>query len=304
MIRAHSMPPRSRITVEVLGEPPPTVVAPIRRHRVSERRWSAAIGIIGTCVLHAIVFNLMILGSAANRARSLQAHGPGASQRAGMASELTLVMVLNPEQISRDTELFEEMASRGEAPLDEPIVIVSDDPLPAAEMAPDSDPIDDQSETKLAVGDPAGRALLFGRYTNQVSARIERAWRRPRSPINVLPEHLQGIAIDGKALAATPENTFRCQVRILQDNHGNVEEVQLLKCNGSPVWQQSLVSAILQASPLSAPPSPTVFTNSLTLTLEAHAYGAGGVDEEYEVETNRVAQTQSVFLMGNGTVTP
>ena len=35
------------------------------------------------------------------------------------------------------------------------------------------------------------------------------------------------------------------------------------------VWRQSLVTAIFQASPLNAPPIPSVFSRALTMTFEA-----------------------------------
>jgi hypothetical protein len=51
----------------------------------------------------------------------------------------------------------------------------------------------------------------------------------------------------------------------------------------------SLVRAIQRASPLPAPPTPTVFTNALTLSFEAKAYGPGAREDEYEVP--RAAQS-------------
>jgi hypothetical protein len=58
----------------------------------------------------------------------------------------------------------------------------------------------------------------------------------------------------------------------------------MLYCNGSVTWQQSLVTAILSASPLPAPPDPAVFTHSLTMTFEGQSYVAGGPTDSYEID--------------------
>jgi TonB C terminal len=93
-----------------------------------------------------------------------------------------------------------------------------------------------------APGDQEGRAALFGRYLGQVTARISRAWLRPRTAIG--------------------SETFSCWVQVDQDLHGKVLEITLKSRNGSPSWQISLVHAIESSSPLPAPPDlkKTCFT--------------------------------------------
>jgi hypothetical protein len=102
--------------------------------------------------------------------------------------------------------------------------------------------------------DSAALALQYGKYTGQVAARIEGAWIRPTS----LHE-------------STP---FVCQVRIEQDRDGHVLTVELLKCDDDSQWQLSLVAAIDRASPLSAPPSPSVFSSQLILNFSSSALPA------------------------------
>jgi hypothetical protein len=100
-------------------------------------------------------------------------------------------------------------------------------------------------------GAPALRALMFGPYTHQIGARIERAGILPRSPINE-----SGPDDAAPENSAPSDQEFKCRVQIRQDGRGNVQEVPLLKCNGISAWRRSLVIAIDQASPLPAPPRP------------------------------------------------
>ena len=118
--------------------------------------------------------------------------------------------------------------------------------------------------TDDATGDEAGRAALFGRYMGQITARIARAWVRPRSP-------------------AGP-GQFSCWVQVDQDATGAVQEVTLKKCNGTPDWQVSLVHAIESASPLPAPSDPAVFTQRLTFEMSSDGFDPKGSADGFESE--------------------
>jgi hypothetical protein len=113
-----------------------------------------------------------------------------------------------------------------------------------------------QSEDRSSLG------VVYGRYVGQIHARIDRAWRRPRTAI--------GAPI------------FQCQVQIDQDGLGRVGDVTLLQCNGDTRWQLSLVEAIEAASPLPAPANPAVFSRHLLLEFRAMAYSRGAEDGLYE----------------------
>ena len=113
-----------------------------------------------------------------------------------------------------------------------------------------------------------GDAHQYGIYVGQISARIERAWVRPRTAI-------------GSPL-------FECRVRIEQDTDGTVEDVAVEECNGGERWQGSLIAAIKTASPLPAPPNPSVFAHTVRMRFEAKAYTAGDPTTEYEPETVQV----------------
>jgi hypothetical protein len=80
-----------------------------------------------------------------------------------------------------------------------------------------------------------------------------------------------------------PERTGgRCSVQITQDRSGNVQQTVLQRCNGDLCWQLSLVQAIQSASPLPAPPDPSVFADAVTLQFNCDAYVAGGAADGFE----------------------
>jgi hypothetical protein len=113
--------------------------------------------------------------------------------------------------------------------------------------------------------DSDASARLYGQYLGQIDARIDRAWIRPRTPIG--------------------DTRFTCQVRIDQDAAGNVIDVVLEHCNGSPRWQLSLVHAIESASPLPAPSDPAVFAPAVHMSFQADPPDSGLTADQYEPES-------------------
>lgn len=248
---------------------------------------SHAVGICGTVLLHALFLQAVTLGASAPKRRVPDETGPGATSIvSGADLSMTLVLVQLPGVTPSDA--LEELASRGFAAANVAIQVVSPDPAPAID-APE-DPGDEDAEAARSVGDPATRSLLFGRYTGQINARIERAWLKPRSAVTDQTAVPPPASNDAET---EQDDLFRCAVRITQDTRGNVKEIELARCNGTLVWQQSLVNAIQQASPLPAPPSPTVFTNALTLTFEGRAYTPGLREDEYESATYRLVRADT-----------
>jgi TonB C terminal len=136
---------------------------------------------------------------------------------------------------------------------------------------------DDQASTsKTNDGREAEKAHWLGIYTGQIQARIDRIWRRPRSPVT---------ETDADKAAVSTEDSFQCEAQIIQDPNGNVHEILLPRCNGSSAWQGSLVSAIRQASPLPAPPDPSVFSQSIILSFVGLPFAPGSSDDDYEIAT-------------------
>ncbi len=235
-------------------------------------RWPARIvGIAITVAVHLLVSAPLILGISAHKNRPQTDGGPGSVAWAskGERFESMILLDLTALSVSSHEEMPEpRIDAEGIQPEKLTLQLVSLEPTPPQEL-----PIDEADlaeESNEAAGDPAGNAALFGRYMGQLRTRIERAWLRPRSPV-------EGARFD-------------CRARVVQDRQGNVLSVSLENCDANDVWRRSLTSAILRASPLSAPPEPWLFTEALTLTFAAEQYEPGRTLEyEYEPVTTRVA---------------
>ena len=139
-------------------------------------------------------------------------------------------------------------------------------PIPAPKFNPLEDDVADPENSAGANQIDPGRQILFGRYVGQITARIDRAWMRPRAPI------------EDAAL-------FTCRVRITQNRVGVVQEIELVRCNGPARWQTSLVQAIQSASPLPAPPDADVYSDRVTLDLQSATFAPGGSTEGFEPDT-------------------
>ena len=196
---------------------------------------------------------------------------------------MTMVMVNLPSDA--ESEVPYDFSSFGAAESDLIIQVASLDPAPL--LQPEQFEQEEVSEDGAhTAGDPAMQSILFGRYTEQIDARIQRAWRKPRSAIAPPIQDSQG--------RIHQKTEFECQARITQDREGNVAEVELMQCDGSMAWQMSVVQAIQRASPLPLPPNPTVFTNVLTSSFAARAYSPGYREDEYEPAGMELAQARFV----------
>jgi TonB family protein len=120
---------------------------------------------------------------------------------------------------------------------------------------------------------PTATEWLHSIYIRQIQARIERVWRRPRTPV-------KEFGLLGRL--RHKDEAFQCELLITQDPTGNVEDVELNRCNGSEAWQQSLIDAIRGASPLPAPPNASTYSASISLTFVAHPYAQGAAEDDYE----------------------
>jgi hypothetical protein len=265
----------SDVDVIVIDEHVPAApVAALRRTRTP--LWpSRSIGLLATVLLHLLIAAPMVLGYSAHKSKPQTPDGIGSVAFASEGEQVESMILLDLSTLYASEEQdFEKPDIDAEGILLEELKLqlVSLDPKPPAEL-----PIDeaDLAETSnVAAGDPAGNAALFGSYMGLVSARIERAWMRPRT------------AVEG--------GHFDCRARILQDRQRNVESIALQGCGTNETWRRSLTSAILRASPLSAPPEPWLFTNTITLSFSADQYVAGQTPEyQYEPAITRVAMNGS-----------
>lgn len=231
---------------------------------------SPYIGFLGTLLLHGLIVQSLPLGNARSvKPPDAQAGSIHISKGAD-DNNLVIIATLTPPVSGGPfaTNFISPAAPKMK------VVLYPRDIAPP-DFAPPILPLGDDADQKSGadVGDSENQARLFGIYTGQIQARIERVWRRPRSAVN-------------EAAVPTPapdDVTFQCQAQIVQDSHGNVQEILLPQCSGSSDWQQSLVIAIRQASPLPAPPSESVFTNSVMLTFVGLPYSADSDEDEYQL---------------------
>lgn len=217
------------------------------------------VGGLGSLALHALLLAPVLFGGGTHQHTTPDAPGTAATaNQPGAEAALTV-------------EFIEEADGRTPASGRTAVTPLPPSPStftrPAAELIPPSDIPDietdrDAPSSAATPGDQRLEAQLYGMYVGQISARIERAWLRPRTSPGV--------------------DRFMCQVQVLQGPSGDVLKVTLSACNGDARWQSSLVRAIQTASPLPAPPDPRVFRKHIALQFDSDAFVAGGSSEGFE----------------------
>ena len=201
--------------------------------------------------LHVLLIGSALVGTSGRPPlKPLNEGAPASSDNANATEFVTTLLRLNDRSITppdrpADDSAYAAASTVETAAPQELIVTTPETPKPP-ELSGSDAGTDETSPTAEAMGDAAGRAMLFGRYMGQIKARIERAWEHP---------------------ALTAES-FECRVQIKQNQRGEVQEVTLQRCEEDPAWQVSLVQAIQRASPLSAPPNESVFTEIITLSFD------------------------------------
>jgi hypothetical protein len=260
--------------------PPPVTV----KKRAARRFLSPSlIGILGTVVLHALVIQSGPFGSWSPKAKPPEIQESANALKSKPDSAEGLVLITLPTMADSTQTALQNLVSslpdprkmKIRSPVDvDPPGLLNFEALALSE--------DQSSRPTSGNGDSTEQARLFGIYRGQIQARIDRVWRRPRTPIN------ESTAGDKPTSA---DESFQCEAQIVQDARGNVQEVMLPRCNGSAAWRRSLVLAIQQSSPLPAPPSAKVFQYSITLSFVGLAYGAGEPEDDYEFEPRKIVQS-------------
>jgi len=237
------------------------------------------VGLLGTILIHALAVRLAYMGSRESKAQLSEIQVLGAPLGSEANSLDNLVLITLPsisgarETMSRDTtsQVTLTKATATSFPDLEPPPPLNIEIPTVGEEQP--------SQSTGDGPEPSEQARLFGIYTGQIRARVERIWRRPRTPVEQLPARANGNS-HGKP--------FKCQVQIVQDATGNVQEVLLARCNGSAAWRRSLVIAVQQSSPLPAPPDPSVFSRRVLLSFIGYSYGRGANEDAYEILARNV----------------
>lgn len=208
-------------------------------------------GAVGSIAVHLLLLSRCLLGSG----HEVNPHPIDEGAPSSGVPAMTVLFINTedaPSEAMESQDLAKQSALLTQIPLLVPVGDIKRS-LREVSFATEPDAVNSSKEDGHdAPGDQEGRAALFGRYLGQLTARISRAWLRPRTAIG--------------------SETFSCWVQVDQDLHGKVLEITLKSCNGSPSWQISLVHAIESSSPLPAPPDPSVFTQSLTFEMSSQAF--------------------------------
>src|SRR6185437_591087 len=214
-------------------------------------------------ILHAILFAPLILAGSTSHPQPPQRDGSEASAEAfAESNSMTLISIPDPnDSAGADTSTPFPPMSQMPAGLVPISARLNPKVLDVSLVIPDDE--DSGKQVTEAQGDSSAHALMYGRYLGQITARISRAWIRPRTPV-------------------PKADTFVCLVQIDPERDGTVKEVTLKRCNGDARWELSLVRAVQSASPLPAPPDPTVFKRSVTLEMETEPYGSGKGSDGFE----------------------
>ena len=241
--------------------------SPHHQKRRPSRATPRVLGVLATVGLHLLISSPLLLGTAAHKAKPIDGIGSVAWASQGELQESMILLDLSAlSTTSIEERSTPENMSEGIDLQDFEIALAGIE-IPA----PPELQIEEAEEAEVsneAAGDPSGAAALFGRYMSHVAARIERAWIRPRTPV--------------------AGGRFDCRARISQDRKGRVLSVELLDCGEDAAWQESLTSAIRQASPLSSPPEQWLFAEAVTLNFSAVQYEAGASSSHlYEPEQTR-----------------
>ena len=230
-----------------------------------------AAGLLASLAIHLVLIQAMIWsGGTAVASHVREGFGANAFGAADEAVT-TLFFIEDADAPPSQPELMANLASAGKVLQSLHVTILSTDPsVDSALRSLDEREIEPPSEDESA-GEREARAALLGRYLGQMRARIERAWARPRTAIGA--------------------DLFECRVQVLQNARGEVQEVTLQTCSGDTRWQMSLVQAVERASPLPAPPDPSVFAESLQLSFQSAGYVPGESNEGFEPDISLSAKT-------------
>ena len=88
---------------------------------------------------------------------------------------------------------------------------------------------------------------LLAQYTAAIQQKVQQNWLRP-----------PGVT-----------GEVKCQVTVEQSHAGDVLSVKLDNSCGSPVLNRSVENAVKRASPLPAPPDPSVFQRLMVFNFDS-----------------------------------
>ena len=192
----------------------------------------ALMGVLGTLALHTLAIQTAFLTSRAYKIRPPEVQEPASANGQSAASPAeSLVFIGLPKVTSTDNGVDQALASMRAAMKEHPIPLDVPDPSPPLEVEVLA-LNDDKPSASSNSGASADRARLFWNLHRSDSG-ASRAYlaAAPRHPVN---------EATGDQTASNTGESFQCQAQIVQDATGNVREILLPRCNGTPAWQGSL----------------------------------------------------------------
>jgi TonB C terminal len=203
-------------------------------------------GVLASLVIHSSFLSVLL--DFQRHPRHGAAGLPKAYASVGHEESLSVVLVSDPDAITTLTQAIQPPTDLLIHPLE--LGLLSPELLasPRLVLPIDRDDATDAQGTESA----SAETFAFGRYLEQLQARIERAWVRPRASIG--------------------EPVFKCSVQVETGTDGLVRDVHTASCNGSSAWKESLVQAIRTASPLPVIPDRRGDTHYLAFTFSSLAY--------------------------------
>lgn len=230
------------------------------RGAVFRRFISGAVGSLASLTFHALLLGSLAGGGSRHTAKPPDTLGSSQGEANARNDDDALQWVAIDTASSDARPIPSQLQSLAAtfAPERPQPLVPTQFPEPQIEIPSDTG----RSSSANSSNEVLGSAQLYGLYEGQIDARIERAWLRPRSALDAA--------------------SFSCQVRVEQSPDGRIANVTLEECNGDERWQRSLVDAIASASPLPAPPDPSVFARTLRLRFEAQPYVPGRSASGYE----------------------
>jgi hypothetical protein len=260
-------------SIEVSTYIPPVAVSPppapshSKGSLLESQRTVGALAAMVSLALHFLMLTPLIWGGGVFRAR--QADVRTSADLTGQAAGGFAMQWVNLEETSGPSGRNNDYSTATHAFSDPPLQSVTLSALPAEVRSRHSQQWPgnennggDTPRSADSSDERVERSQVFGLYISQIEAQIDRAWLRPRTPLDV--------------------PLFSCRARIGQDSSGNVREVTLELCTADARWQQSLIRAIESASPLPPPSDPSVFVSVLRISFEAVSYSPTAPPEKYE----------------------
>ena len=231
------------------------------------RAAASVLGICGSLLLHLLLITPVFWGATSQQRRP-QDEGGSSNERALTRDDALVVFFVDDSDTHTTGGAAPLVASSLPSPRNLLMPIPTlDIPIPRVVALSDKE-MEEQDTSAVEVGGApdAARALMFGRYIGQITARVERAWLRPRTPL--------------------ASGRFECRARIVQEENGAVREIELEQCSGDPTWQLSLARAIQTASPLPAPPDPGVFSRTLRVQFTSESFSPTADPAAFEPDSH------------------